>query len=378
MLLPSLLLSSLLFGAGITGSAGIAGSAAPASEVRIQASSQGVRPVRIASTAFGRRLEVEVRDLPRDTARTAIQAALAEVSATEKLLRPDSSETAGGVGALNAAAGQGPQWVDPNLMPLLVRTQELCFWSEGAHGPLGSRLYEAWGLRSTAAEPRPEPDADAPAPRAAALPEPGLLQEATAAARCESLVLNPGASTAELAAGSRLDLGGFAEGHAVDRAVEVLRQNGVTNGFVQLGPAQRGFGKGVEGKGGDGRGWKIILPRFAGMDRPAGRFLLRDRAAAVLSTQDGSMRIADQVLLPYLNQRTGLPAPGVVGVAVVTDLAVDAQALAIAMVLTGPREGQLRLGSLRPSPSVLWFLGSGSGAPLQADHHWGDVIAASR
>jgi hypothetical protein len=90
------------------------------------------------------------------------------------------------------------------------------------------------------------------------------------------------------------------------------------------------------------------------------------------------MKIADQVVLPYLNQRTGLPAPGVIGVAAVTDLAVDAQALAIAMILTGPREGQLRLGSLRPSPSVLWFLGSGSGAPLQADHHWGDVIAASR
>lgn len=364
MLFPSLLLSTLLFGAG---------SALPSSEVRIQASSQDVRPVRIASTAFGRRLEIEVRDLPRDAARDAIQAALDEVSATEKLLRPDASGVAGGVGALNAAAGHGPQPVDPNLMPLLVRTQEFCFWSEGAHGPLGSRLYEAWGLRSTAADPKPEPDTDAPTPRPAVLPDPALLQEATAAARCESLVLSPAANTAELAAGSRLDLGGFAEGHAVDRAVEVLKQNGVINGFVQLGPVQRGLGK-----GGDGRGWKIILPRFKGMDRPAGRFLLRDRAAAVLSTQDGSMKIADQVLLPYLNQRTGLPAPGVVGVAAVTDLAVDAQALAIAMILTGPREGQLRLGSLRPSPSVLWFLGSGSGAPLQADHHWGDVIAASR
>lgn len=364
MLSPSLLLSTLLFGAGT------AGSVAP-SEVRIQASSQDVRPVRIASTAFGRRLDVEVRDLPRDAARAAIQAALDEVSAIERLLRPDSAEPAGGVGSLNAMAGHGPQPVDPRLMPLLVRTQEFCFWSEGAHGPLGSRLYEAWGLRSTPVEPKP--DADAPAPSAAVLPEPGLLQEATAAARCESLVLNPAASTAELAAGSRLDLSGFAEGHAVDRAVEVLRQDEVTNGFVQIGPVQRGLGK-----GGDGRGWKIILPRFTGMDRPAGRFLLRDRAAAVLSTQDGSMKIADQVLLPYLNQRTGLPAPGVVGVAAVTDLAVDAQALAIAMVLTGPREGQLRLGSLRPSPSVLWFLGSGSGAPLQADHHWGDVIAASR
>jgi len=65
-------------------------------------------------------------------------------------------------------------------------------------------------------------------------------------------------------------------------------------------------------------------------------------------------------------------------VAAVTDLAVDAQALAIAMALTGPREGQLRLGSLRPHPSVLWFLGNGSGAPLQVDHRWGEIIAASR
>ena len=350
------------------------GAAAPP-QVQIQASSQDVRPVRIASTAFEKRLEIEVRDLPRETAKAAIQAALDEVSATERLLRPDSSEPSGGVGSLNAAAGNGPQPVDPKLMPLLVRAQEFCLWSEGAHGPLGRNLYEAWGFRSAATEPDEPPTTP--------LPEPGVLQEATAAARCESLVLNPAKETAELAAGSRLDLGGFAEGHAVDLAVETLRRNGVANGFVQIGSIQRGFGKGVGGKGVggkgvDGRGWKIILPRFAGMDRPAGRFLLRDRAAAVLSTQDGSIRIADQVVLPYLNQRTGLPAPGVIGVAAVTDLAVDAQALAIAMILTGPREGQLRLGSLRPSPSVLWFLGSGSGAPLQADHHWGDVIAASR
>jgi len=361
MLLPGLLLS-LLFGA-----------VAPSPEVKIQVSSQDVRPVRIASTAFGRRLEIEVRDLPRETARAAIQAALDEVSAAERLLKPDASEPAGGVGSLNAAAGHGPQPADPKLMPLLVRTQEFCFWSEGAHGPLGRNLYEAWGLRPAAAETKPDPGSDGPAPSAAVLPEPGTLQEATAEAKCESLRLDPAKGTAELAAGSRLDLGGFAEGHAVDMAVETLRQNGVANAFVQIGSIQRGLGKGV-----DGRGWKIILPRFTGMDRPAGRFQLRDRAAAVLSTQDGSMRIADQVLLPYLNQRTGLPAPGVIGVAAVTDLAVDAQALAIAMILTGPREGQLRLGSLRPSPSVLWFLGSGSGAPLQADHHWGDVIAASR
>ncbi|HEX6862511.1 MAG TPA: FAD:protein FMN transferase [Thermoanaerobaculia bacterium] len=324
-----------------------------APQVQIQVSPQEVRPVRIAATAFGSSAEIEVRDLPREAARTAIQSALDEIAEIERLTRPE---------ALNAGAGQGPHTVDARLMPLLVRAQEFCFWSEGAHGPQGLDLYEAWGLHGAGQAGVP------PGP-----PDPERLERAKVAARCDTLRLNPSKGTAELATGARLDLGGFAEGHAVDRAVEVLRQKGVGNGFVQIGVVQRAFGGGA-----DGRGWKVLLPQFPGMDRAAGLFLLRDRAAAVLSIVDNPLKIADQALLPYLHQRTGLPAQGVAGVAAVTDLAVDAQALAIAMALTGPREGQLRLGSLRPNPSVLWFLGSGSGAPLQVDHRWGEVIAASR
>jgi FAD:protein FMN transferase len=326
---------------------------APPSQVQIQVSSQEIRPVRVAATAFGTPAEIEVRDLPGEAARAAIQSALDEIAEVERLTRPD---------ALNAGAGQGPQTLDPRLMPLLVRAQEFCFWSEGAHGPLGRELYEAWGLRAPGqAGPPPEP------------PDTERLEHAKVAARCDTLRLNPSKGTVELATGARLDLGGFAEGHAVDRAVEVLREKGVGNGFVQIGAVQRAFGGGV-----DGRGWKVLLPQFPGMDRAAGLFRLHDRAAAVLSIEDNPLKIADQALLPYLHQRTGLPSPGVAGVAAVTDLAVDAQALAIAMALTGPREGQLRLGSLRPNPSVLWFLGNGSGAPLQVDHRWGEIIAASR
>lgn len=317
--------------------------------VEIQPSSQEVRPVRVAAIAFGQPAEIEVRDLSREAARAAIQSAFDEIAEIERLTQPE---------ALNAGAGQGPQAVDARLMPLLVRAQEFCFWSEGAHGPQGRDLYEAWGLRGAGP---------------AASPDPERLERAKVAARCDTLRLNPSKGTAELATGARLDLGGFAEGHAVDRAIEVLRQKGVGNGFAQIGAVQRAFGGGA-----DGRGWKVMLPTFPGMNRAAGLFLLRDRATAVLSIEDEPLKIADQALLPYLNQRTGLPAQGVAGVAAVTDLAVDAQALAIAMAVSGPREGQLRLGSLRPSPSVLWFLGNGTGAPLQVDHRWGEIIAASR
>lgn len=335
-----------------------AGAVAPAPQVQIQASSQEIRPVRIAAVAFGDPLEIEVRDLPRDVARAAIQTALADVEELERLTRTSGSEP-GGLGALNAAAGIGPQPLDPRLMPLLVRAQEFCFWSEGAHGPLGGDLYSLWGLRDGEAVPAP--------------PDPGSLQQAAATAQCDRLRLTPATNIAELGAGSRLDLSGFVEGYAVDQAVEALRKNGVTNGFVQVGTLQRAIGGGA-----DGRGWKIVLPRFPGMNQPAGRYLLKDRSTAILSMLDDPLRLADQAMLPYLNQRTGLPSPGLVGVATVTENAVDAQALAIAMALTGPREGQLRMGSLSPSPSVLWFLGSGTGVPLQADHRWGDVIAASR
>ncbi|HET9228295.1 MAG TPA: FAD:protein FMN transferase [Thermoanaerobaculia bacterium] len=322
---------------------------APPPEVKIQASSQEVRPMRVAATAFGKAAEIEVRDLPRDSARAAIQAALDAIAEAERLTKLDT---------LNAAAGQGPQAVDPKIMPLLVRAQEFCFWSEGAHGPLGSSLYEAWGLHG--AGPAGAPDGE-------------RLEQARKMAQCDALRLNPGKGTAELASGARVDLGGFAEGHAVDRAVEVLREKGVGNGFVQIGPVQRAFGGGA-----DRRGWKVMLPKFPGMDQPAGRFILKDRAAAVLSIADDALKIGDQLLLPYLHQRTGMPPQGVAGVAAVTDLAVDAQALAIAMALTGPREGQLRLGSLRPNPSVLWYLGRCTGTPLQVDHRWGEIIAASR
>jgi thiamine biosynthesis lipoprotein len=335
------------------------GTGAPEPQVRIQASAQDVRPVRVASVAFGSPVEIEVRDLPGEKARNAIESALSEVAEVERLTRPDSTDPAGGIGYLNTKVGQGPQALDPRLMPLLVRAQEFCFWSEGAHGPLGRDLYEIWGLRSAARAQAGPPGSE-------------RIEQATATARCEGLRLSPGKGTAELAVDSRLDLGGFAEGHAVDRAAEILQQNGVVNGFVQIGRIQRAIGGGA-----DRRGWKVLLPTFPGMDQPAGRFLLKNRSAALLSVQDGPLRITDQALLPYLHQRTGLPAQGVIGMATVAELAVDAQALAIALALTGPREGELRLGSLRPRPSVLWFLGNGSGAPLQVEHRWGDVIAAS-
>jgi thiamine biosynthesis lipoprotein len=300
-------------------------------------------PVRQTSQAFGQPVEVEVRGLSLEAAREAIGQAVSEVAAFQRL-----EESA--IAALNAAAGKGPQTVDPRILAVLARAWSFCDWSDGAHGPLGRDLYALWGLRAPVAE---APDSD-------------QIQQVAATATCGRLSLDSGKGTATLAAGSGLDLLGFVEGAAVDHAVEILRQRKAADGFVRIGAVQRGFGPGPNGKG-----WPVALPQFPGQEGPADQIYLRDRAIATASQSDHPLGGG---ALSYLNQRTGLPATGTLATVAVSELALDAQGLATSMLILGPRAGQLRIGTLRPRPSLLWYLGSGEGTPLVVDYRWSDVI----
>ncbi|HZF11197.1 MAG TPA: FAD:protein FMN transferase [Thermoanaerobaculia bacterium] len=307
-------------------------------------------PVRRFTSAFGERMEVEVRGLPRSDAEAAVEAALREVAVVERMTDPGAA--GGGIAALNAAAGAGPRPVEPALLSLLARTLDFCFWSEGAHGPLGRDLYRLWGLRSPAV----------------ALPSDAALPPAIAAASCSGLRFDTDKRTATLAAGAGLDLWGFAEGEAVDRAIAVLKQHGVKTGFAQLGALRRGFGGGP-----DGRGWQVLLPVFEGLEQPLGEVWLRDQALAVASAARHPLHIGGDTFPPYLNQRTGKPPTGVLAALVGSELAVDAEALAATALVLSPHEAQLRMGSLRPQPAVLWVLGTGQGAPLLVEYRWSGV-----
>jgi thiamine biosynthesis lipoprotein len=274
----------------------------------------------------------------------------------ETLTDPQADPAGAGAGlaALNAAAGQGPQKIDPRLFAALERALGFCLWSERAHGPLGRDLYRRWGLRSPIEKPP--------------LEDPESLQRAVDAAACSRLRLDAANVTATLAAGAGLDLWGFSEGLAVDRAIEILRRHGAGNAFVQLGSIYRGIGGGL-----DGKGWRVVLPKLPGMTVPPGRVLLLDRALAVALAAERPLRAAGNTYSPYVNQRTGRPAEGIVATLAVTGLAADAQGLAVTLTITGPAEGELRIGSIRPNPSILWFQGTGTGEPLQVEHRWGEV-----
>ncbi|HEX9737329.1 MAG TPA: FAD:protein FMN transferase [Thermoanaerobaculia bacterium] len=317
-------------------------------------------PIRMAVAAFGTTAEVEVRDLPAAEARQAVEAALTEIFNLSQLADPQGTLPEG-IGALNGAAGKGPRTVDARLAELLLRSLQFCIWSGGAYGPLGGDLLRLWSER---------PDADRP-------PSVGDLRVAVGAAECSRLQLHgkPAAAatrqdeqrqevTANLLAGSRVDLTGIARGFAVDRAVDLLAARGAGNVWVGIGNVWRGRGGGPEG-----RGWLAELPPAPGSDEPIDRLWLRDQAVAIAGLDAGDGEAAELIL----DQRSGVPARGVVCVVAVSELAVDAEPLVRSLLVLGHREGHMRLGSLQPRPSVYWLLGEGLGAPLEATYRWSEL-----
>ncbi len=314
-------------------------------------------PVHVEGSAYGLAVTIDLRDLAPDVARVDAAAALREISVfereTDAFPPAGAAPIAGTLAALNAAAGKGPQPVEPRLFKLLSRTAELCTWSQGAHGPLGRDLYRIWGRGATAGS-RPD-----------GRPDDAALARAVGAAACGRLALDAKARTASLAAGSGLDLSGFAEGAAVDRAVEVLQEKGAGNGVLGIGRVWRAWGPGP-----DGKGWTIALAALPGMPAPIGDALLKDEALALVTADDRPLEIAGDVLSPLVDQRSGRPVEGVQAVAVRAVDGTGAEALAGGLFVLGTREGQLRVGSVRPLPSVLWVLGSGAGSPLMVEYHW--------
>lgn len=306
------------------------------------AAPQGEIPtaLRIAGSAFGERLEVEVLDLPKPAAEKALDDAWDAVVRAEREL-----------GKLNAAARTGKATLSPDLFALLARASSFCTWSDGASGAAGGAVYRLWEEGA----------------QRGALPTPDRLEEAAATAKCSRLTLQAETSQIALTPGSELDLRGFVRGWAVDLAVRSLVEAGATNLRVELGPVTRGVGPGPGGKG-----WPISLPTLSASGNPLSRVLLVDQAIAVVDPELAALTIAGERILPAFDLRSGRPATGVSSVAAVTTLAADAEPLAMAMSVLGANGGQLRLGSLRPKPSVLWLLGSGDTAVV-ASSNWSAV-----
>ena len=260
--------------------------------------------------------ELEIKVLGRDPAllEKALDAAVAEIERVEDLMtdwRPSP------LMELNAAAGQGPVEVAPELAALISRGLRFGELTGGAFDITYAGAGKLWDFKR---QPPVVPDEEA-------------VRAALAHVGYRRVRVDLEKSTVDLPEGMRLGLGGIAKGYGVDRAMAVLLDRGIEHGIVSAGGDLKVLGRKF------GKPWEIAIrhPR----DRERVLAVLPVSNTCVMTSGDYE-RFFEHEGKRYhhiLDPRTGFPATGCMSATVVAQDAADADSLATAMCVLGPKKG---------------------------------------
>ena len=254
--------------------------------------------------------------------------------------------------ALEREAGGPPRPVSRDLLFVLVRAQQLAAETGGAFdvtvGPL-SRLWRAARRRNQ-------------------LPEQQDVERARALVGYTSLLLDPDAKRCQLARpGMQLDLGGIAKGYAADEALAVLKARRLPRALVVLG------GEVAAGSPPPGLdGWTVAVQSL----QPQSPLLIRDAAVSTSGDAEQWLELDGIRYSHVLDARTGQALTGRRSVTVVAEQAIDADALATALLVLGNERGRL-FAETRGTPAFFAYEAP-TGMHLASSSRWAELARASR
>jgi thiamine biosynthesis lipoprotein len=219
------------------------------------------------------------------------------------------------VNRLSAAAGRGPQPVDPRLARILGESLAFTRATQGAFDVTVGPLVDLW--RDAALRGTPPSDAELAS---------ALLRVGASAVKIHSMV-----PTVHLThPGMRIDLGGIAKGWTLDRLGEVLAEGGVRDALLDYGQSSIL----ALGSPADAEAWTVALP--GGEGRILGLVTLRDAGLSVSGSLGQYVEIAGVRYGHVVDPRTGRALTRNVQAAVVAPDATTAEAWSTALAVLGP------------------------------------------
>ena len=267
------------------------------------------------AAVLGTRLNLLVNTASPDEALAAAQRARAEIDRLNAILnwRDEGSELA----QLNRSVRQ----VASHDLFLVIGAAEK--WREMSGGAYSGRLGRVLDLWHAARLSPPDPV------------EARRRAEAAANARVE---LDPETNTIERPEAVRFDLDGLAKGYVVDCALQAaLASPAISGALLDIGGDIR-----CAGEAPGASDWMIGLPDpLTPWDNAAliGSVGLRDRAIATSGCGPRDRLVGGERYSATLNPRTGWPIPHDLSATTLAGSAMEADALATALLCLGPGEG---------------------------------------
>ncbi|MGQ0383753.1 MAG: FAD:protein FMN transferase [Gammaproteobacteria bacterium] len=263
---------------------------------------------------MGTRIAVELWHEDPPAAAAAIDAVIAEMHRVDALMshyKPESQ-----LSHINREAAVAPVRVDSELAMLIARALEVSELTGGAF----DISYASVGYLYDYREHRRPSDRE--------------IRDALPGVNYRFIEVDAAASTVRLLRpGMRIDLGGIAKGHAVDRSIDLLRSRGIAHASVTAGGDTRLLGDRR------GRPWVVGIRHPDDPARVISRIPLAD---AAISTSGDYERFFDEGGVRYhhiINPKTGKSATGVRSVTVIAPSSTLAEGLTKGIFILGPERG---------------------------------------
>lgn len=256
--------------------------------------------------------------LDAERVHAAVHSALTDVDARMSMYRADSE-----LSQLNRQPAQRPLVLSAELFALLETAQQVAALSDGAFDVTVAPLVETWGF---GVEKRQ------------AVPDAARVQREQRAVGWRDLRIDAATRTATKARdGMRLDLGGIAKGHGVDRAAAALDALGVADYMVEHGGEVR-----TRGRNAAGQPWRIGIEQPDALPQRA-RWAVPLSGLSMATSGDYRNYFVDngQRYSHAIDPAQGRPIRhALCSVTVVAEDCTRADALATALIVLGAEKGR--------------------------------------
>ena len=256
---------------------------------------------------------------------SAVVAAMEEVNRQMSTYLPDSE-----LSRFNARAATDWFPVSPALVTVVQAARRVSEWSDGAFDVTIGPLVNLWGFGADGTGSR-VPDAAA------------IRREMERVGYRQLMTRKNPPALRKLRPDLYVDLSAIAKGHAVDRVCTVLQRHGVRAYLVDIGGDLR-----VAGRNERGEPWRIAIEKPLTGKRSIQQLLhLQDQALATSGDYRNYFERNGKRYSHTIDPRSGRPIEHrLAAVSVVAGNAMEADALATALLVLGPQRG-LRLAEQR-------------------------------